>query len=447
MQVKSFKYFIWTFISLIFYTPSYGGDWIGFQHDFQRTGNSPVNFSQKNINPSWVFSPTAHIWSYKRYSSVWSSSAVIANVGGKDIVFIGLYNNNLYAINAQDGNLIWRFIAGNRLDYAPCFAVVNGKPMLFVVSSDRTIYALDALSGGKIWSYETQAWGYMISEAVASSPIVISVNNTPLLVCAVWNSSHVPFHNFQKGELFVLNALDGKKVYSKVLSSTPLNSPAFSYVNGEPMIFISAQDGNLFALNARDNTVNWQVTLCAGLFSSPSLLLDKEEARIFIGSRFGNLYCLDAATGKIIWTKKTGHAVDSTPAIASINARPYLYIGSYDRNVYCLDAQNGSEIWHFKTGDYVASSCAVARVGGKTAIFTHSFDNKLYCLDAISGSLVWSFELGKLIWKYNTRGDTIWSSPSVSTAGSRSILVFPCYDGKLYAFSTQNPEPRTQNLE
>jgi outer membrane protein assembly factor BamB len=436
MRAKFLSYLICAFILLIFHSQSYGDDWISFQHDYQRSGNSTINFCGRNILPFWTFTPTTHIWSYKRYSSVWSSSPVIANVGGQDMVFVGLYNNNLYALNAQNGNIVWRFIAGGRLDYAPCFALINKKPVLFIASADRIIYALDAFSGEKIWSYETQQWDYMVSDAVASSALVVTVDKTPLLICAVWNSSKSPFHKFQKGEIFALNALDGKKVYSKILSSTPLNSAAFSDINGKPVIFISAQDGNLFALNAKDGGVIWQVTLCAGLFSSPSILMDKGEARVIIATRFGNIYCLDGASGKVLWTKKTGHAIDATAAAANIEGRSYLYIGSYDRNIYCLNVQTGSEIWRFKTGDYVASSCAVAKVNKKTAVFAHSLDNKIYCLDGSSGSLIWSFTLGKLIWKYTTRGDTIWSSLAVGKASVvRPLLVFPCYDGKLYAFS------------
>ncbi|MDD5596240.1 MAG: PQQ-binding-like beta-propeller repeat protein, partial [Candidatus Omnitrophica bacterium] len=63
--------------------------------------------------------------------------------------------------------------------------------------------------------------------------------------------------------------------------------------------------------------------------------------------------------------------------------------------------------------------------------------NKLYCLDAANGILLWENSLGKMIWGYNTRGDTIWSSPAVGMAGNQPLLIFPCYDGKLYAFSAQ----------
>jgi len=410
-------------------------DWTGFQRDSSHSGDSAVNFADKNLSLFWTFSPTGRTWNYKSGSSVWSSSACIAEAGGKSIIYAGFYNNNFYAVDAKDGSLIWRFIGGNRFNHAPVFARVNNRPMVFTACADRTIYCLDGLSGEKIWSYETLPWSYMLSEAVPSSPIVIDAGGVSLLVCAVWNSSHAPFNSFQKGELYVLNAATGKKLYSLVLSSTPLSSPCFGDIKGEPAIFISSNDGNVFALNAKDGKIIWKLTLDSGLFSSPSMLQVKEEGRIFIGSRFGNLYCLDAPTGKIIWVKKAGHAIDSTPAIGNVGGKDYVYIGSYDRNIYCFDAITGDRIWNYKTGDYVVSSCALAKVSGKTVVFAHSLDNKLYCLDGLAGSVIWSFDLGRLIWAYNTRGDTIWSSPAVGMAGDKPVLIFPCYDSKLYAFS------------
>jgi eukaryotic-like serine/threonine-protein kinase len=430
------KFFSVLILNLIFLSANaYSDDWRGFQRDSTHSGNSSVNFANRNISLLWTFSPTVRTWNYKSGSSVWSSSACIVNVGGKSIIYAGFYNNNFYAVDAKDGSLIWRFIGGNRFNHAPVFAEINNQPMVFTACSDRTIYALDALSGEKIWGYETLPWSYMLSEAIVSSPIIIPAGKLSLLVCAVWNSSQMPFNSFQKGELYVLNAATGEKLYSVILSATPLNSPCFGNINGEPAIFISSNDGAVFALNARDGKIIWQVTLDSGLFSSVSILPDKQNSRIFIGSRFGNLYSLDALTGKTIWTKKAGHAIDSTPAIGNIDGNAYVYIGSYDRNIYCFNAVTGEKIWNYKTGDYVVSSCSLARVSEKTVVFIHSLDNKLYCLDGLSGSVVWSFDLGKLIWAYNTRGDTIWSSPAVGMAGDKPILVFPCYDSKLYAFS------------
>lgn len=411
-------------------------EWSGFQAEARHSGESGVNFFSKDIVELWKFKPGEHIWSYTQGSNVWSSSAVIAKVGDKVTVFAGFYNHNLYALDAATGRLLWRFIAGGRLNFAPFFAEINSRPMLFIVSGDRTIYALDAATGEKLWSYETLKWSYTVSEPVASSPIVVFIDAKPVVIFSIWNSDSAPLNFLQAGEVYCLDAANGEKIYSAFISSGPLNSPAFSYLGDRPLLFVSSTDGRVFGLDARDGKMLWQTTLCSGINSTPSLCRQKDMTLVLVGSRFGNLYCLDGLSGKTIWSKKFGYFIDSTPAIAHINGQGLLYFGAYDRNVYCLDVETGNQIWKFKTGNYVSSSCALAKIKETGVVFIHSLDNKLYCLGAQDGSLLWSKDTGKLIWGYSTRGDSAWSSPAISSFEGRPLLIFPSYDGQLYAFSS-----------
>ena len=426
------------FIIFIFFLnhPAYSQAWLSFQADAQRTGRTLVDFSSKDIINLWTFKPTERIWSYQQGSSVWSSSVCIANVEDKELVFVGFYHHNLYCLDARSGKIIWKFIAGGRLDFAPCFAVVEERPIVYIVSSDRTIYAIDAKTGKKLWSYETLKWSYTVSEAIGSSAVVVLINAIPTVIFSIWNNDYSLLNNLQAGELFALDARDGRKIYSTILSTSSLNSPAFTYIDGIPTIFITSTDGRVFSIDAREGRLIWQLTLSMGIYSSASINKENDNGQVFVGSRFGDLYALDAKNGRILWSKKFGHAIDSTPAILSINDKCFLYFGSYDRNIYALDAKTGEQIWRFRTGDYVAASCAIAKIEGRFVVFAHSLDNKLYCLDALNGSLLWSQDTGKLIWKYTTRGSTNWSSPAISTARGRPLLVFPSYDGNLYAFST-----------
>jgi outer membrane protein assembly factor BamB len=427
------------FLAVIIFFPLnlWAQDWNGFQADLGRSGNSSVDFYSKDIAGLWVFNPSGHVWSYNRGSSVWSSSAAIGRVGDKPLVFLGLYNRNLYALNALTGEVAWRFTTGGALNSAPFFAEVNSRPIVYIISGDRTAYALDARTGEKIWSYETLGWSYTVQEAVTSSPLVVSIDNRPRLIFCIWNNTTTPLNSLKQGEIYALDAVSGKKIYSLFLSASPLNSPAFAYANKRPMIFVSSSDGRVFGIDAREGAVVWEVTLGSGIYSSPSVNTEKEKSQVFLGSRFGNLYALDAATGRVIWDKKFGYFIDSTPAVLRIKDKAFIYFGAYDRNIYCLDAEDGQEIWRFKTGDYVTSSCALAKIGDSAVIFAQSLDNNLYCLDAAKGSLLWSRNTGSLIWKYHTRGDTHWSSLAVSSFSGKPLLVFPAYDGKVYAFSVR----------
>ncbi len=432
------------FRALIFFTAfllaccsyAYAGEWPRFQADNRHTGASSVNFPSKDFQCIWKFRPAEHVFKYKRGSNVWSDSACIANVDGKDVVFIGLYNHNLYAVDAQDGRILWHFITGGRLDSSPCFTMVGGKPVVYIVSADRVLYALDARTGGKIFSYETLEWSYTVSEAVSTSPLVVSINGRAAVIFCIWNNDRAPMNNIQRGELFALDAATGEKIYSKVLSSVPLNSPAFSSIADKPVLFISSTDGRVFGVDARDGSILWEKVLCAQIHSSVSVNIQKDKIQVFVGTGFGNLYALDGHTGNILWAKKFGHAIYSTIAIAGIEGKVFIYFGSQDRNIYCLEAETGKEVWRFKTRDYVTSSCVIAKALNSTVIFAHSLDNNLYCLDALTGSRVWSRDTGKLIWGYYRGHSVNWSSPAVCAVSGRPLLVFPSYDGSVYAFGS-----------
>ena len=64
-------------------------------------------------------------------------------------VYIGSEDNNLYALNATTGALIWSFKTGGFVDSSP--AISNG--VVYVGSLDNNIYALNANTGDLIWSY------------------------------------------------------------------------------------------------------------------------------------------------------------------------------------------------------------------------------------------------------------------------------------------------------
>ena len=53
------------------------------------------------------------------------------------VVYVGSDDNNLYALNASTGALLWKYITGNYVSSSP--AVANG--MVFVESWDGYLYS------------------------------------------------------------------------------------------------------------------------------------------------------------------------------------------------------------------------------------------------------------------------------------------------------------------
>ena len=120
-------------------------NWTQFHFDLCHTGNNPYEF---------VLSPTTVVnlrldWQYTTGSFIVSSSPTVAN----GVMYIGSWDNNVYALNARTGALLWKYATGGPVDSAP--AVANG--VVYFGSWDFNVYALNARTGALLWKYTTGA--------------------------------------------------------------------------------------------------------------------------------------------------------------------------------------------------------------------------------------------------------------------------------------------------
>ena len=84
-------------------------------------------------------------WSFES-GGEYSSSL---SVGSSGTIYAGSTNNKVYAINPDDGSVLWQIDTGASVRYTP---VVGSEDILYV-GSGRTIHALDALRGAFLWKY------------------------------------------------------------------------------------------------------------------------------------------------------------------------------------------------------------------------------------------------------------------------------------------------------
>lgn len=103
------------------------------------------------------------------YNVMYSSPAVAVTAVGsggasKELVYIGSNDHNVYAFDATDGSLVWKFNTGNFVESSP--AVSNNAQVVYVGSDDGYLYVLDASRGVLLWTMQTGL-------DVASSPAVL----------------------------------------------------------------------------------------------------------------------------------------------------------------------------------------------------------------------------------------------------------------------------------
>lgn len=214
-NLRSGRLFILTFIV----TGSLGADdWPMPQKNPQRTA-----YTEEEVAP-----PYNLLW---RKDLGEPASAYLGPVvcGGK--VYLPTHRGNLYAMDAESGDVVWRFQAGGPIVREPCCAgdlVVTG-------SMDRRVYALSQASGEVRWSFPTR-------EGIWGSPLVFE--DKVLL-------------GDRGGRFYCLDASSGRALWTFDAGGPVLSSAAAD----RGRVFFAAEDMRAYCLNVDDGSLLWRSKL------------------------------------------------------------------------------------------------------------------------------------------------------------------------------------------
>ena len=315
------------------------------------------------------------LWVFRCEDEIRSRPAV-----GKGIVFVGAYDNNLYALTADKGDFLWKFPTGGGIGGAP----VVSEDAVLVGSSDHSLYSLQLRKGRLNWQFQ------------AEGPIY----STPAA-----RFDHA-FFGADDGYFYVVNAMRGQlhwktNVYSPV-RSTP-------WVSDE-LVYFGTEGGQVLGLELGAGKPKWQTKAQRAVTSSPKVADDI----LYVGSVDGTVYAIDASSGWPIWRYQTGGPILATPTLY----QGMLFIGSSDGHLYAIDMASGRPVWNYHTNGQVVSAPAV---WGNTVYFG-STDGGLYGVSLRRGALQWRFDTGSAII----------GSPTIVNG----VIYFGAADHTLYALPT-----------
>ena len=185
---------------------------------------------------------------------------------GNGVVYAGSMDGKLYALDARNGALLWKFAVTKGKEIWATPAVANG--MVYVTSTDHNIYALNAGTGALIWKYATE--GELTGSAAVANGLV-------------YFGSCYPDYN-----VYALNASTGTLVWKYATGYDVMSSP--SVANGVVYVF----SDRLNALNAKTGELLWYTMNGAGK-SSPAVV----NGMVYIGSGDGNLYAFGLPSQQI----------------------------------------------------------------------------------------------------------------------------------------------------
>jgi outer membrane protein assembly factor BamB/serine/threonine protein kinase len=289
----------------------------------------------------------ALLWCFRTEEEVRSSPTMAHNT-----IYIGSYDNNLYALDAGKGAFISKYPTYGGICCTPaCYG-----DLVIVGSEDHQVYAINTQTNKEVWTYGTLS-------RVRSSPRIVQD-----MVVIGSDDGYVHALELRTGRLFWRF-----KTWREVRSSA---------AHAQGIIYIGSDDEHIYAIEAATGREKWNFATQYSVMSSPVI----GDGMIYVGSMDGTLYAIDIALGWTTWKHRTSDFIIASPALSEGR----VYIGSVDRSFYCLDAKTGRQIWKYQSGGQITSSATVA--GGY--VYFGCSDGAVYCLDARNGQPRWLFQTG-----------------------------------------------------
>ena len=308
-------------------------------------------------------------------------------------------DNNVYAINASNGDIIWNRTV-RQCDASPCIdgdviyvgecSGPYGEPTPF-----PRAMALNKTTGEEIWHFvepNDHEW--------VGSPLV--------------HGDYVYYTTLGSG-VYALNKTDGKPIWHQYIGDIVCS---VAYHDG--VVFVSANDPpGQYAFNATTGEEIWHVNYGASWDSSPIVydgMIIQVAFEIIEDHFIWSTYVLNETTGELI-RKFEDKGSPSTPLVHYGK----IFIPSYDWRMWAFDLKTGEELWHtveLHNGTRQNYSyCSPATAGG--AIYYQSLNGTFYVINETDGSILWSYALDGFGF----------GSPSIGDG-----CIFITNDAGLYAF-------------
>ncbi len=263
-------------------------------------------------------------------------------------LFVGCYDNNLYAIDAANGDFIWKYPTEGGIVSKP--AVMDDN--IYFGSEDSRLHVVSSRSGKVVWTYYTDG-------PIRSSPRI--------------SEGHA-FIGSDDGHLHAVNMITGRRSWRVEAGSAVRSTPFVSH----ELVYFGAEAGDFFCVDFRGE-LKWRFRAKRAITSSPTV----HEGVVYFGSVDWILYAMDAEIGFVVWRYRMGKGSISTPTIVD----DLLFTGAADGFIYCVNVHTGKEVWRYRTEHQVTGSPVVY----KDSLYCGSVDGNLYCLEHRSGRLRWTY--------------------------------------------------------
>ena len=311
------------------------------------------------------------IWDIKLGGKI-SAAGTIG--GGR--VFVGSWDNRLYALDKTTGNILWSF---------PTECYIAAKPviaghMVVAGSYDGSLYALNAETGDLVWN--TKRTGNSSWHRAGAA-----FDGKRLYAGTCDNKAGV-------GYLRAFSHETGDEIWRfetrNWICTIPVCLPdriVFGSVDGHAYCVDSADGRGLWRFRA-GTRLNYDEAVVTGSIHTVSVLSSPavDEDSVYIGADDGCLWKLDTQTGGVKWVFQTKGIVAGGPLISD----ELVIFGSYDGRITALERDSGVEVWSIDSGAPVM--CTPASDG--RLVYFVNLPGDLFAVEQTTGEVKDRADLG-----------------------------------------------------
>jgi outer membrane protein assembly factor BamB len=276
------------------------------------------------------------IWSYY-INKVWGYCPAVAD--GKVYVcrsyaWLGVYFCTIICLNAITGEFIWEsdHLMGD-VEYIENPVVAYGKVYVNIGVNNNTLICLDAEDGSKLWTIKMDEFDLNADDSF-QSPAIIDGK------IYFGGGKNMSCFDAETGEKF----WDFTVALAHFVSSSPAVDDGRVYFGASYSVLPNKPGtGKLYCINAETGDEIWNYET-GHIVACPAIAY----GRIYFHEGYGYFYCLDAVTGEELWKylmiDSYGQHGVSAPAVADWK----VYVNIWRTgHVLCLDAETGEQIWMY----------------------------------------------------------------------------------------------------
>jgi len=368
-------------------------------------------------------------WSYQTKGSVRNAITIgpVKSATAKYAIYFGDAHSNVYALNAQNGELLWtdqvdqhftaRITAAPTLYQNRLYVPVSSSeefsastPDYPCCTSRGSVAAFDASTGKRIWHT------YVMDEPKPTTKNSKGIQRYAPAGGSVWNSPTVDakrkaiyfgtgdaetepaaktsdsimaldmatgkklwYHQAEAGDSFLggcFGAVKGENCPENVGPDLDIgNSPVLhTLANGKRIVVAATKDGKVFALDPDNKgAVVWNKDIVPNPKGTPLQNLDgmvwggaKDQQNIYYGLSGGGIVAVQLSTGERVWLTRfnpNGPRVSNAAAATAIPG--VVFVGGMDGKLHAVSTADGKQIWEVNTAHpYETVNKVLAKGGG-----------------------------------------------------------------------------------